>query len=184
MAAGGRQFRANDVAADESCVRYVAQIQTEVGPVDILINNACIARGATSRNLDKVNLEAVARTNLDSVFNMSKSVCDGMVERGWSRTINISSIIGGMGDTSQTNDAVAKAGMHSLPKSLALGVARKGVTINTVSPGLIGKKMVSAVPEKIRETKITPQIPVGWLGEHDEIAALFVFVCARARPVS
>ncbi|MGF6759459.1 acetoacetyl-CoA reductase [Paraburkholderia sp. GAS42] len=181
MEAQGRQFRAYtvDVADYDSCERCAAQIKAEVGPVDILINNAGITRDASFKKLDKVNWDAVIRTNLDSVFNMTKPVCDGMVERGWGRIINVSSIIGSKGGFGQTNYAAAKAGMHGFTKSLALEVAKKGVTVNTISPGYIATKMVMAVPEEIRETKIIPQIPVGRLGQPDEVAALVLYLCSR-----
>ena len=110
---------------------------------------------------------------------MTKPVCDSMVERGWGRIINVSSIIGSKGGFGQTNYAAAKAGMHGFTKSLALEVAKKGVTVNTISPGYIATKMVMAVPEDIRETKIIPQIPVGRLGEPDEVAALVLYLCSR-----
>jgi acetoacetyl-CoA reductase len=110
---------------------------------------------------------------------MTKPVCESMVERGWGRIINISSIIGSKGGFGQTNYAAAKAGMHGFTKSLALEVAKKGVTVNTISPGYIATKMVMAVPEDIRETKIIPQIPVGRLGQPDEVAALVLYLCSR-----
>jgi acetoacetyl-CoA reductase len=181
MEAQGRQFRAYtvDVADYDSCGKCAAQIGSEVGPVDILINNAGITRDASFKKLDKVNWDAVIRTNLDSVFNMTKPVCDGMVERGWGRIVNVSSIIGSKGGFGQTNYAAAKAGVHGFTKSLALEVARKGVTVNTISPGYIATKMVMAVPEDIRETKIIPQIPVGRLGQPDEVAALVLYLCSR-----
>jgi len=181
MEAEGRQFRAYgvDVADYDSCEKCAARIKAEVGPVDILINNAGITRDASFKKLDKVNWDAVIRTNLDSVFNMTKPVCDSMVERGWGRIINVSSIIGSKGGFGQTNYAAAKAGMHGFTKSLALEVAKKGVTVNTISPGYIATKMVMAVPEEIRETKIVPQIPVGRLGQPDEVAALVLYLCSR-----
>jgi len=181
MEALGRQFLAYtvDVADYDSCERCAAQIRAEVGPVDILINNAGITRDASFKKLDKVNWDAVIRTNLDSVFNMTKPVCDSMVERGWGRIINVSSIIGSKGGFGQTNYAAAKAGMHGFTKSLALEVAKKGVTVNTISPGYIATKMVMAVPEDIRETKIIPQIPVSRLGQPDEVAALVLYLCSR-----
>ncbi|TDY26940.1 3-oxoacyl-[acyl-carrier-protein] reductase [Paraburkholderia sp. BL6665CI2N2] len=181
MEAQGRQFRAYavDVADYDSCSRCAARIGAEVGPVDILINNAGITRDASFKKLDKINWDAVIRTNLDSVFNMTKPVCDSMVERGWGRIINVSSIIGSKGGFGQTNYAAAKAGMHGFTKSLALEVAKRGVTVNTISPGYIATKMVMAVPEEIRETKIIPQIPVGRLGQPDEVAALVLYLCSR-----
>ncbi|WP_459575074.1 acetoacetyl-CoA reductase [Cupriavidus sp. 8B] len=181
MEAGGRRFQAYaaDVADYDSCQACLGKIQSEVGPVDILVNNAGITRDASFKKLDKVNWDVVIRTNLDSMFNMTKPVCDGMVERGWGRIINISSIIGSKGGFGQTNYAAAKAGMHGFTKSLALEVAKRGVTVNTISPGYIATKMVTAVPQEILDTKIIPQIPVGRLGQPEEVAALVVYLCSR-----
>lgn len=181
MAADGRQFQAYavDVADYDSCQACIGKIQSEVGPVDILVNNAGITRDASFKKLDKVNWDAVIRTNLDSVFNMTKPVCDGMVERGWGRIINISSIIGSKGGFGQTNYAAAKAGIHGFTKSLALEVAKRGVTVNTISPGYIATAMVTAVPKDILDTKIIPQIPVGRLGKPEEVAALVAYLCSR-----
>ncbi|HEV2649873.1 MAG TPA: acetoacetyl-CoA reductase [Rhizomicrobium sp.] len=181
MAAADRQFHAYgvDVADYDSCQHCVQKIINEVGAVDILVNNAGITRDASFRKLDKVNWDAVIRTNLDSVFNMTKPVCDGMMERGWGRIINISSIIGSKGGFGQTNYAAAKAGMHGFTKSLALEVASKGVTVNTISPGFIATKMVMAVPQEVRDTKIIPQIPVGRLGRPGEVAALVLYLCSQ-----
>src|SRR5262249_7037504 len=117
-------------------------------------------------------------TNLDSVFNMPKPGCDGMVERGWGRIVNISSVNGQKGAFGQANYAAAKAGMHGFTKALALEVAKKGVTVNTISPGYIATKMVLAVPKEILDTKIIPQIPVGRLGKPEEIAALVAYLCS------
>jgi acetoacetyl-CoA reductase len=181
MAADGRQFHAYavDVGDYDSCQQCAQQIKNEVGPIDILINNAGITRDASFKKLDKVNWDAVIRTNLDSVFNMTKPVCDGMVERGWGRIINVSSILASKGGFGQTNYAAAKAGMHGFTKSLALEVAKKGVTVNTISPGFIATKMVTAVPQDVLDTKIIPQIPVGRLGQPEEVAALVVYLCSR-----
>ncbi|WP_367395291.1 acetoacetyl-CoA reductase [Cupriavidus sp. Agwp_2] len=181
MAAQGRVFPAYavDVADYDSCQECIGKIQAEVGPIDILINNAGITRDASFKKLDQVNWDAVIRTNLDSVFNMTKPVCDGMAERGWGRIINISSIIGPKGGFGHTNYAAAKAGMHGFTKALALEVARRGVTVNTISPGYIATKMVTAVPQEILDSKIIPQIPVGRLGQPDEVAALVLYLCSR-----
>jgi acetoacetyl-CoA reductase len=180
MEAEGRQFRAYsvDVADYDSCEKCVAQIKTEVGPVDILINNAGITRDASFKKLDKVNWDAVIRTNLDSIFNMTKPLCDDMVARGWGRIVNISSVNGSKGSVGQTNYAAAKAGMHGFTKSLALEVARKGVTVNTISPGYLATKMVTAIPQEILDTKILPQIPAGRLGKPEEVAALVCYLCS------
>jgi acetoacetyl-CoA reductase len=127
--------------------------------------------------MGKDDWNAVLRTNLDSVFNMTRPVCDGMVSRGWGRIINISSINGQKGAFGQTNYSAAKAGMHGFTKALAQEVARKGVTVNTVSPGYIGTKMVLAVPKEVLDSKIIPQIPVGRLGKPEEVAELVAYIC-------
>jgi acetoacetyl-CoA reductase len=167
-----------DVSDFESCRSCVERIHKEVGPVDILINNAGITRDMTFRKMSKVDWDAVMDTNLDSVFNMTKPVCEGMVERGWGRIINVSSVNGSKGAFGQTNYAAAKAGMHGFTKALALEVARKGVTVNTISPGYIGTKMVTSIPKEVLETKIIPQIPVGRLGKPEEVAGLIIYLCS------
>ena len=181
MQSEGREFHAYpvDVADYDSCQHCVAKIQHEIGPIDILVNNAGITRDMTLRKLDKVNWDAVISTNLHSVFNMAKPVCEGMVERGWGRIINISSVNGSKGSVGQTNYAAAKAGMHGFTKSLALEVARKGVTVNTISPGYLATKMVTAIPQDILDTKILPQIPAGRLGKPEEVAALVAYLCSE-----
>ncbi len=181
MDAAGKAFRAYpvDVADYDSCQQCVSTIVREVGPVDILVNNAGITRDLTLKKLDKVNWDAVIRTNLDSVFNMTKPVCESMAERGWGRIINISSVNGSKGSIGQTNYAAAKAGMHGFTKSLALEVARKGVTVNTISPGYLATKMVTAIPQEILDTKILPQIPAGRLGRPEEVAALVAYLCSE-----
>ncbi|SOE97185.1 3-oxoacyl-[acyl-carrier-protein] reductase [Burkholderia sp. D7] len=181
MVADERQFHAYavDVGDYDSCQQCTQKIRDNLGPVDILINNAGITRDASFKKLDKVNWDAVIRTNLDSVFNMTKPLCDGMMERGWGRIINVSSIIGSKGGFGQTNYAAAKAGMHGFTKSLALEVAKKGVTVNTISPGFIATKMVTALPQDVLDTRIIPQIPVGRLGQPAEVAALVLYLCSR-----
>ena len=163
----------SDYDAAQECVR---QVIADVGPVDVLVNNAGITRDMTFKKMDKVNWDAVIKTNLDSVFNMTKPVCDGMVERGWGRIINISSVNGQKGAFGQTNYSAAKAGMHGFTKALALEVARKGVTVNTISPGYIGTKMVMDIPSEVLETKIIPQIPMGRLGKPEEVAGLVAYL--------
>ena len=140
MKARGYSFHACavDVADFDSCQQAVAKIHADVGPVDILVNNAGITRDMTFKKMGKVDWDVVMHTNLDSVFNMTKPVCDGMVDRGWGRVINVSSVNGSKGAFGQTNYSAAKSGMHGFTKALALEVAKKGVTVNTISPGYIG----------------------------------------------
>ena len=179
METHGRNIRAYpvDVADYDSCQHCAAKIQVEVGPVDILVNNAGITQDMTFRKMEKVNWDAVIRTNLDSVFNMTKPLCEDMVARGWGRIVNISSVNGSKGSVGQTNYAAAKAGMHGFTKSLAL-VARKGVTVNTISPGYLATKMVTAIPQEILDTKILPHSPMGRLGKPEEVAALVLYLCS------
>jgi len=167
-----------DVADMDSCTKAVAEVHAKVGAVDVLVNNAGITRDMTFKKMDKVNWDAVMRTNLDSLFNMSKQVVDGMVERGWGRVINVSSVNGSKGAFGQTNYSAAKAGVHGFTKALALEVAKKGVTVNTISPGYIGTKMVTAIPQEILDTKILPQIPVGRLGKPEEVAGLIIYLAS------
>lgn len=167
-----------DVSDFDSCQKAVASVTKEVGPVDILINNAGITRDITFKKMTKVDWDAVMRTNLDSVFNVTKPVVDGMVERGWGRVINVSSVNGQKGAFGQTNYSAAKAGMHGFTKALALEVAKKGVTVNTISPGYIGTKMVLAIPKDVLDTKIIPQIPIGRLGRPEEIAGLCAYLAS------
>ena len=177
----GFQFHAFacDVSDWESCVACVRRIADEVGPVDVLINNAGITRDMTFRKMDRANWDAVMHTNLDSCFNMTKQVCDGMVDRGWGRIVNISSVNAQKGAFGQTNYSAAKAGMHGLTKALALEVARKGVTVNTISPGYIGTQMVMAIPREVLDSKIIPQIPMGRLGKPEEVAGLVAYLASE-----
>src|SRR5881394_4327602 len=167
-----------DVADFDSCQKMVDQVQKEVGPIDILINNAGITRDMTFKKMTQVDWHSVISTNLDSVFNVTKPVVDGMVERGWGRVINVSSVNGQKGAFGQTNYSAAKAGMHGFTKALALEVAKKGVTVNTISPGYIGTKMVMAIPQEVLDSKIIPQIPTGRLGKPDEIAGLVAYLAS------
>ena len=123
--------------------RSVSEVQAKVGAIDVLVNNAGITRDTTFKKMDKISWDAVMRTNLDSLFNMTKQVADGMVERSWGRIINVSSVNGSKGAFGQTNYSAAKAGVHGFTKALAQEVARKNVTVNTISPGYIGTKMVT-----------------------------------------
>ena len=165
-----------DVADFDSCKACVAEVTKEVGSVDVLVNNAGITRDMTFKKMTKADWDAVISTNLDSAFNMTKQVMDGMLERKWGRVINVSSVNGQKGAFGQTNYAAAKAGMHGFTKALALEVARNGVTVNTISPGYIGTKMVMAIPQEILVSKILPQIPVSRLGKPEEIAGLVAYL--------
>jgi acetoacetyl-CoA reductase len=168
-----------DVTDWESCQACVRKVTAEIGAVDVLVNNAGITRDMTFKRMDKINWDAVIHANLDSCFNMAKQVCDGMVDRGWGRVINISSVNGQKGAFGQTNYSAAKAGMHGFTKALALEVARKGVTVNTISPGYIGTKMVTAIPKEVLDSKIIPQIPIGRLGKPEEVAGLVAYLASE-----
>jgi len=180
MKAKGYDFHAVpcDVTDFDSSAAAVAKVTADVGAVDVLVNNAGITRDMTFKKMGKADWDAVIRTNLDSCFNMMKQVMDGMVDRGWGRVINISSVNGQKGAFGQTNYSAAKAGMHGFTKALALEVAKKGVTVNTISPGYIGTKMVTAIPKDILDTKIIPQIPVGRLGKPEEVAGLIIYLAS------
>ena len=181
MRAQGYNFHAYecDVTQWESCDACVRKVEAELGPVAVLVNNAGITRDMTFKKMDKVNWDAVMHANLDSCFNMTKQVCDGMVDRGWGRIINISSVNGQKGAFGQTNYSAAKAGMHGFTKALALEVARKGVTVNTISPGYIGTRMVMAIPREVLDSKILPQIPMGRLGKPEEVAGLVAYLASE-----
>ncbi len=168
-----------DVADFDSCANAVAEVTAKVGTVDVLVNNAGITRDMTFKKMDKISWDAVMRTNLDSLFNMTKQVADGMVDRGWGRIINVSSVNGSKGAFGQTNYSAAKAGVHGFTKALALEVARKNVTVNTISPGYIGTQMVTAIPKEILDSKILPQIPVGRLGKPEEVAGLIIYLASE-----
>ena len=166
-----------DVTDFDSCTRAVARAESEVGPVDVLVNCAGITRDASLRKLGKHEWDAVLSTNLDGVFNVTKQVIDGMTQRGFGRIVNISSLNGVKGQFGQTNYSAAKAGMHGFTMALAREVARKGVTVNTVSPGYMNTRMVEAVPREILD-RILEEIPMGRLGDTREIAALVGFLCS------
>lgn len=166
-----------DVTDYESCSRGVSQVHSELGPVDVLVNCAGITRDATLKKLEKDAWDAVLTTNLDGVYNMSRQVVNSMMARGFGRIVNISSVNGVKGQFGQTNYSAAKAGMHGFTMALAQEVARKGVTVNTVSPGYMSTKLVEKIPVNILE-EIVDRIPVGRLGETREIAALVAFLCS------
>jgi len=175
----GFKAYACDVGDYDSCKVCIEHIIKDMGPVEVLVNNAGITRDMTFKKMDKINWDAVLRTNLDSLFNMSKQVADGMVERNWGRIINVSSVNGSKGAFGQTNYSAAKAGVHGFTKALALEVAKKGVTVNTISPGYIGTKMVTAIPQEVLDSKILPNIPVGRLGKPEEVAGLIIYLASQ-----
>lgn len=168
-----------DVSDFDSCKACCDEIVKNVGPIDVLVNNAGITRDMTFKKMTKADWDAVIHTNLDSTFNMTKQVMDGMTDRGWGRIINISSVNGTKGAFGQTNYAAAKAGMHGFTKALALEVAKKGVTVNTISPGYIGTKMVMAIPQDVLDSKILPQIPQSRLGKPEEVAGLVAYLASE-----
>ena len=158
-----------DVSSPEEAEALVREVEAKLGPVDILVNNAGITRDTTFHRMTSQHWNEVINTNLNSVFNMTRPVIEGMRERKWGRVIQISSINGQKGQYGQANYAAAKAGMHGFTISLAQENAKFGITVNTVSPGYIGTDMVMAVPEDVR-AKIVAQIPTGRLGSPEEIA--------------
>ena len=164
------------VADADACAEGIAKIEADVGPIDILINNAGITRDGFMHKMETEQWNAVIDTNLSSLFYMTKPVLEGMRARGFGRVVNISSINGQAGQFGQTNYSAAKAGVHGFTKALAQEVARKGVTVNTIAPGYINTDMVAAVPEKVLEGIIS-KIPVGRLGEADEIAQAILYLC-------
>ena len=163
-----------DVSSPEEAAAAVAEVERLVGPVDILVNNAGITRDTTFHKMRPDQWSEVINTNLNSVYNMTRPVIEGMRQRKWGRVIQISSINGQKGQYGQANYAAAKAGMHGFTISLAQENAKFGITVNTVSPGYIGTDMVMAVPEDVRN-KIVAQIPTGRLGSPDEIAYAVAF---------
>lgn len=158
-----------DVADYEACQSAVAQIESDVGPVEVLVNNAGITRDGTMHKMNYQQWNAVIQTNLTSCFNMCHAVLNGMRERSFGRIVNIGSINGQAGQYGQVNYAAAKSGIHGFTKALAQEGAGKGITVNAIAPGYIATEMVRAVPENVLE-KIVARIPVGRLGEASEIA--------------
>jgi acetoacetyl-CoA reductase len=167
-----------DVADFDSCAEMFYQVRSIVGPVDILVNNAGITRDAVFKRMTEQDWMAVINTNLNSVFNVTRQVIDGMSERGWGRVINISSVNAIKGQFGQTNYSAAKAGMAGFSKALAQEVVSKGVTVNTVSPGYVETDMVKAIRPEIRE-QIIASIPMGRLARPEEIAAVVAFLSSE-----
>jgi acetoacetyl-CoA reductase len=165
-----------DVGDAKACADGVAKVEAELGPVGVLVNNAGITRDTMFHRMTPEHWSAVIRTNLDSLFNMTRPVIEGMRARSFGRIISISSINGQKGQMGQVNYSTAKAGVIGFTKALAQENANKGITANVVAPGYIATEMVQAVPEEVLKTKILPLIPVGRLGEADEIAAAVVYL--------
>jgi len=168
-----------DVTDYGDCEWMMQKLLAEMGRLDVLVNNAGITRDRSLRKMTPDDWHAVLRADLDSVFNMSKQAIEPMMAQRWGRIVNISSVNGQQGAFGQTNYAAAKAGMHGFTKALALEMARHGVTVNTVSPGYLRTKMVEAVPSEVMTGKILPQIPMGRLGEPEEIAGLVAYLVSE-----
>jgi acetoacetyl-CoA reductase len=167
-----------DVGDHQACIEGCARVASEVGPIDVLVNNAGITRDATLLKMSFEDWDAVMRINLGGCFNMAKGCFAGMKERGCGRIVNIGSINGQAGQYGQVNYAAAKSGIHGFTKALAQEGARFGVTVNAIAPGYIDTDMVSAVPENVLE-KIVARIPVGRLGRAEEIARGVAFLCSE-----
>ena len=166
-----------DVADFDQCAESVAKIETDLGPINILVNNAGITRDGTLHRMNFEQWNAVLQTNLSSCYNMCRNVIDGMRERGFGRIVNIGSVNGQAGQYGQVNYAAAKSGIHGFTKALALEGAAKGITVNAIAPGYVDTDMVPAVPEKVLE-KIIATIPVGRLGYASDIARAVQFLVA------
>lgn len=166
-----------DVSNYEACVAMVAKIKAEVGAVSVLVNNAGITKDGMFKKMPLENWMNVLNINLNSVFNVTRQVVDDMLNEGWGRVINISSINGQKGQFGQTNYSAAKAGMHGFSKALAQETAAKGITVNTISPGYIGTDMVMAIKQEVRD-QIISGIPVGRLGKPEEIAKLVGYLAS------
>jgi acetoacetyl-CoA reductase len=164
-----------DVSDYEACQEGVRRVEAELGPVDVLVNNAGITRDSTMKRMDHTKWQDVIDTNLGGCFNMAKAVFEGMMGRGYGRIVNIGSINGQAGQYGQVNYAAAKSGIHGFTKALAQEGARFGVTVNAIAPGYIDTDMVAAVPEEVLG-KIVAKIPVGRLGRADEIARGVAFL--------
>ncbi|HWE22069.1 MAG TPA: acetoacetyl-CoA reductase [Hyphomicrobiaceae bacterium] len=184
--AAARQFQVEtgipiykwDVSDYAACEKGVGAVTRELGPVDVLVNNAGITRDGVLHRMTRESWDAVMRTNLDSVFNMTRLVIDGMRARSFGRIVNISSINGRKGQVGQANYSAAKAGLLGFSKAVAQEGAAKGITCNVVAPGYISTEMVRAVPKEVLEAKILPQIPVGRLGSPEEVARCVAFLAA------
>ena len=175
----GIEARKWDVGSHEACATAVKAIEKEIGPVDILVNNAGITRDVMFHKMTPEQWYDVVNTNLNSLFNMCRPVIEGMRDRGFGRIINISSINGQKGQMGQSNYSAAKAGDLGFTKALAQECANKGITVNAICPGYIGTEMVRAVPQDVLDKRILPHIPVGRLGEPEEVARCVVFLASE-----
>ncbi|MEM8688900.1 MAG: beta-ketoacyl-ACP reductase [Pseudomonadota bacterium] len=167
-----------DVGDFDACTAGIAQVEADLGPIEVLVNNAGITKDGMFHKMTADQWYAVINTNLNSLFNMTRPVWEGMRDRGFGRVINISSINGQKGQMGQANYSAAKAGDLGFTKALAQEGARKGITVNAICPGYIGTEMVLAVPQDVLEKAILPQIPTGRLGEPSEIARCVVFLAS------
>jgi len=168
-----------DVGDPKACAEGVAKVEAALGPAAVLVNNAGITKDTMFHRMTAEQWSAVIRTNLDSLFNMTRPVIEGMRSRGYGRIISISSINGQKGQMGQVNYSTAKAGVIGFTKALAQENASKGITVNVVAPGYIATEMVKAVPEEVLKSKILPLIPAGRLGEAEEIAAAVVYLAGE-----
>src|SRR5207248_9802069 len=166
-----------EVADFNACAEGVKKIEDELGPIEVLVNNAGITRDSTMHRMGYENWNAVIQTNLSSCFNMSRAVIDGMRSRGFGRIVNIGSINGQAGQYGQVNYAAAKSGIHGFTKALAQEGAARGITVNAVAPGYVDTEMVRAVPKGVLE-KIVARIPVGRLGKAEDLARTGLFLVA------
>jgi acetoacetyl-CoA reductase len=167
-----------DVSNFESCAEMFYHVRSVVGQVDILVNNAGITRDSLFKRMTEQDWMAVINTNLNSVFNVTRQVIDGMSERGWGRIVNISSVNAIKGQFGQTNYSAAKAGMAGFSKALAQEVVKKGITVNTVSPGYVETDLVMAIRAEVRE-QILASIPMGRLAQPEEVAAVVAFLVSE-----
>ncbi len=167
-----------DVSSFDACADGVKKVEAELGPIEVLVNNAGITRDTMLHRMKPEQWTAVINTNLGSLFNVTRQVIEGMRERKFGRVVNISSINGQKGQMGQCNYAAAKAGEIGFTKSLAAEGARAGITVNAICPGYINTEMVQAVPKDVLEKNILPQIPIGRLGEPEEIARCVVFLAS------
>ena len=167
-----------DVGSAQACKDGIAKVESDLGPVDVLVNNAGITRDGFFHKMSAEQWEEVIRVDLSSLFYMTRPVIDGMRTRGFGRIINISSINGQKGQAGQVNYSAAKAGMIGFTKALAQEGAKSGITVNAICPGYIGTEMVKAVPQEVLEKSILPHIPMGRLGEPEEIARCVVFLAS------